>query len=73
MSKYFKIYDYTDKLKGQLAIYQFRGKATLWWEEIKIVRKIDEECVTWKKPQKNFKNKYLTKCYYDKKQMNFTS
>lgn len=43
MGKYFQIYEYTDKLKAWLAVYQLRGKATLWWEEIKTVRKIDEE------------------------------
>ena len=73
ISKYFHIYDYTDKLKGHLAVYQLRGKATLWWEEIKTVRKIDEEHVTWKEFQNIFKDKYLTKRYYDEKQRNFTS
>ena len=47
MGKYFQIYEYTNKLKAQLAAYQLRGKATLWWEEIRTVRKIDEEQVTW--------------------------
>lgn len=42
MRKYFHIYEYTNKLKARLAFYQLRGKATLWWEEIKTVRKIDE-------------------------------
>lgn len=28
-SKYFQIYDYTDKLKSQLTVSQLRGKATL--------------------------------------------
>ena len=46
MGKYFHIYEYTDNLKARLAVYQLRGKATLWWEEIKTVRKIDEEQVT---------------------------
>ena len=36
MRKYFHIYDYTDKLKPCLAVYQLRGKAALWWEEIKL-------------------------------------
>lgn len=67
MSKYFQIYGYTDKLKAQLVVYQLRGKATLWWEEIKTARKIDEQ-VTWNKFQKNFKDKYLTERYYNKKE-----
>lgn len=71
MGKYFQIYEYTDKLKAQLEVYQLRGKATLWWEEIKIVRRIDEEQVTWQEFQKIFKDKYLTKRYYDEKGQDF--
>lgn len=67
MGKYFQIYEYTDRLKGWLAVYQLRGKVTLWWEEIKTVRKIDEEHVTWNEFQKHFKDKYLTEHYYDEK------
>jgi len=48
-------------------VYQLRGKVTLWWEEIKTVRKIDEEHVTWNEFQKHFKDKYLTEHYYDEK------
>jgi len=47
MGKYFHIDKYTDKVKEQLAVYQLRGKATLWWEEIKTMRKIDEQQLTW--------------------------
>jgi len=32
MGKYFQIYEYTKKLKARIAIYELRGKATLWWE-----------------------------------------
>ena len=71
MGKYFHIYQYTDKLKARLVVYQLRGKATLWWEEIKTVRRIDEEQVTWNEFQKNFKDKYLTEHYYDEKAKEF--
>ena len=32
MNKYFQIYDYNDKLKAQLEIYQIISKDNLWWE-----------------------------------------
>eukprot|EP00253_Pinus_taeda_P010510 PITA_10510 len=47
------------------------GKATLWWEEIKTMRKIDEQQVMWQEFQKHFKDKYITKCYYDEKAKEF--
>eukprot|EP00253_Pinus_taeda_P023048 PITA_23048 len=36
MNKYFQLYDYDLNLKARLAIFQLQGKATLWWEEVKI-------------------------------------
>lgn len=42
MNKYFQIYEYDYNLKARLAIYQLQGKATLWCEEIKTVREINE-------------------------------
>eukprot|EP00253_Pinus_taeda_P018772 PITA_18772 len=38
MNKYFQLYEYDHNLKARLAIFQLQGKATLWWEEIKIVK-----------------------------------
>lgn len=43
----------------------------MWWEEIKTVRKIDEQEVTWVEFQKHFKDKYLTKRIYDEKAKEF--
>eukprot|EP00253_Pinus_taeda_P016801 PITA_16801 len=38
INKYFQLYEYDQNLKARLAIFQLQGKATLWWEEIKIVK-----------------------------------
>ena len=46
MNKYFQVYEYSSKLKARLAVYQLREKATLWWEEVKNVRSIDDQDVT---------------------------
>jgi hypothetical protein len=35
------------------------------------VRNIDEKKVTWRESKRYFQNKYLTKCYYDKKMKDF--
>ena len=47
MIKYFQVYEYESNLKARLAVYQLQGKATLWWEETKMVHAIDEKIVTW--------------------------
>ena len=59
MNKYFQLYEYDHNLKARLAIFQLQGKATLWWEEVKIVRGVNEQNITWDKFQKYFKERYL--------------
>lgn len=71
MNKYFQLYEYDHNLKARLAIFQLQGKATLWWEEIKIVKGVIERNITWEKFQKYFKERYLTKCLYDEKAREF--
>ena len=60
INKYFQLYEYDQNLKARLAIFQLQGKATLWWEEIKIVKGVSEQSITWEKFQKYFKERYLT-------------
>ena len=67
MIKYFQVYEYESNLKARLAVYQLQGKATLWWEETKMVHAIDENIVAWENFQVKFKNCYLNERYYDDK------
>eukprot|EP00253_Pinus_taeda_P015852 PITA_15852 len=71
MNKYFQLYEYDHNLKARLAIFQLQGKATLWWEEIKIVKGVSERTITWEKFQKYFKERYLTERFYDEKAKEF--
>eukprot|EP00253_Pinus_taeda_P012331 PITA_12331 len=71
MNKYFWLYEYDHNLKAWLAISQLQGKATLWWEEVKIVKSVTERTITWEKFQKHFKERYLTERFYDEKAKEF--
>eukprot|EP00253_Pinus_taeda_P018941 PITA_18941 len=71
INKYFQLYEYDQNLKAWLAIFQLQGKATLWWEEIKIVKGVSEQNITWEKFQKYFKERYLTERFYDEKAREF--
>ena len=71
MNKYFQLYEYYHNLKARLAIFQLQGKSTLWWEEVKIVRGVSEQTITWEKFQRYFKERYLTKHFYDEKAREF--
>eukprot|EP00253_Pinus_taeda_P022853 PITA_22853 len=48
-----------------------RGKATLWWEEVKIVKGVTEKNITWDNFQRFFKERYLTERFYDEKVREF--
>lgn len=67
MNKYFQSYKYDHNLKARLPIYQLQGKSTLWWEEVKTIRRVNEQNVTWEKFQKYFKETYLTEIFYEEK------
>ena len=71
MIKYFQVYEYESNLKARLFFYQLQGKATLWWEETKMVHAIDEKTVTWEDFQVKFKKRYLNERYYDDKAKEF--
>eukprot|EP00253_Pinus_taeda_P018132 PITA_18132 len=65
------LYEYDHNLKARLAIFQLQGKATLWWEEVKIVKGVTEQNITWDNFQRFFKERYLTERFYDEKAREF--
>eukprot|EP00253_Pinus_taeda_P033796 PITA_33796 len=71
MNKYFQLYEYDHNFKARLDIFQLQGKATLWWEEVKIVKGVMEQTITWENFQRYFKERYLTERFYDEKVREF--
>jgi hypothetical protein len=67
MRKYFQLHNYSSHAEGRIYIYQFKGKASMWWDQPVKMHHIREKNVTWKEFKKHFEKKYLTKRYYDKK------
>ena len=51
----------------RVAIFNLSGRASIWWEHHKQVKKINERNIVWKQFKKHFKQKYLTDRYYDDK------
>jgi hypothetical protein len=71
MRKYFQLHNYSSHAEGRIAIYQLKGKAPMWWDQLVQVQHIKEKSVTWREFKKYFENKYLIKRYYDKKMKEF--
>jgi hypothetical protein len=71
MKKYFQLPNYSSHVEGRISIYQLKGKASMWWDQLLQVQHIKEKNVTWKEFKKYFEKKYLTKRYYDRKMKEF--
>jgi hypothetical protein len=67
MRKYFQLHNYSSHAEGRIAMYQLKGKASMWWDKIVQVQHIKEKNVSRKEFNKQFEKKYLTKRYYYRK------
>lgn len=54
-----------------MATYQLQWKASLWWEEMRIVHNLEGKEVDWEEFQRLFKGKYLNECYFDDRAKEF--
>lgn len=41
--KFFKLHDYSQNMKASVATFGLKGKANIWWEDVKNVKCIHEE------------------------------
>ena len=67
MRKYFRVQDYSRNMKARLAIFNLTGRASIWWEHHRQVKKVNKRKIVWKQFKKYFKQKYLFDRYYDDK------
>ena len=54
MRKYFCIYNYSYRTEANIAIHQLQGQASIWWEQLERVKRLDERHVSWKQFKKYF-------------------
>ena len=71
MKKYFRIYNYSDRLKSWMAIYNLTGNDDIWWQDIKRVKSLKEKYLTWRVFKKYFKRKLLSEQYYEERAKEF--
>jgi hypothetical protein len=48
MRKYFQLHNYSSHVEARIAIYQLKGKASMWWDQLMQVKHIDEKKITWR-------------------------
>ena len=71
MKKYFQIYNYSDRLKARMAIYNLTEKADIWWQDIKRVKNLKEKYLTLRVFKKYFKRRFLFEQYYEERAKEF--
>jgi hypothetical protein len=71
MMKYFQLQNYSSHAEGRIAMYQLKGKESMWWYQRVQVQHIREKDITWEEFKRYFEKKYLTKRYYYKKMKEF--
>jgi len=58
MNKSYRLHDYSENMKAIIATFSLRGKVDFWWEDVKNVRGIQEEELTWREFERLFRKKY---------------
>ena len=46
MRKYFQLQNYSSHAEGRIAMYQLKGKTSMWWDQLVQVQHIKEKNVT---------------------------
>jgi hypothetical protein len=71
LKKYFRVHDFSENLKARVATFNLNGKASIWWEDLKNMKGVREEDLSWKQFEKYFRKKYLSERYFDEKAKEF--
>jgi hypothetical protein len=71
IKKYFQIYNYSSNMKVRMAIYNLKGKESIWWQDLKLAKGLKEKQMEWSYFKKYFKKQYLSESYYERKTKEF--
>jgi hypothetical protein len=71
MKKYFQMHDYSSKVETRIATYHFQGKASMWWDQLKQAKHLDENKISWRQFKGYFQEKYFSGHCYERKMKKF--
>jgi len=58
-------------MKAKITTFSVKGKAYIWWEDVKNVKGIHEDNLTWHEFERLFKKKYFSERYFDDRSKEF--
>jgi hypothetical protein len=50
----------------RMAIYNMKGKASIWWKDLKLDNGQKDKQLDWSDFKKYFKKQYLSESYYER-------
>jgi hypothetical protein len=71
LKKLFRVHDFSKNMKARVVTFKLNGKASVWWEDLKNVKGVREEDLSWEWFEKYFWKKYLLEKYFDEKTKKF--
>jgi hypothetical protein len=57
IKKYFRVHDFLENMKTRVATFNLNIKASIWWEDLKNVKGVHEEDLSWEWFEKYFRKK----------------
>ena len=57
MKKFLRLNGYSENMRARVATFNLKGKANIWWGDVKNVRGIHEEDFIWNEFENLFKRK----------------
>ena len=58
-------------MKVRMAIYNLKGEASIWWQDLKLAKGLKEKQLEWSDFKKYFKKQCLYESYYERKTKEF--
>jgi hypothetical protein len=71
MKKYVQFHYYPSRVETRIATYHLQGKESMWWDQHKKAKHLDEKRVSWRQLKEHFQDKYLSVHYYERKMKYF--
>lgn len=71
MNKLFELHEYMNNMKDTITISILKGKEDIYWEDVKRVRDIRINDLSWREFKRFFRKKYLSERYYGSKENEF--
>jgi hypothetical protein len=47
IKKYFHIYNYSNSMKVKMVMYNLKGEASIWWQDLKLAKGLKEKQMEW--------------------------